>query len=159
MQTRRACRILGAATASLLACAALAAAGTDPASHAPLRVSAAVTRHASIRVAPPASITLSDADVAAGFIDIATPVEVTVQSNVPQGYALLLQRQGAQVLEALVLGLDGGFLVGSGSVATRPATGHGLWRDSIQLRFRFQLAPDATPGKHPWPLAISLMAQ
>lgn len=137
--------------------AALAA----PAAHAQgtLQVSAVVARHASIRIAPPASITISEEDLARGYVDIATPVEVSVQSNVPQGYALVFERHGQQVRQAHVRGPDGALLVGSsGAVASRPPTGQGMWRDRMLLRFRFDLASGARAGEHPWPLNISLMS-
>jgi hypothetical protein len=124
-----------------------------------LLVSAAVARHTSVRIAPPAFITLSEEDVARGYVEIAAPVEVTVQSNVPQGYALVFERQGEQVRQAHVQGPDGALLVGStGAVATRPPAGRGMWRDRLQLRFRFDLAAGARAGQHPWPLNISLMS-
>jgi hypothetical protein len=124
-----------------------------------LQVSAVVARHTSIRIAPPASITLSEQDIARGYVEVAAPVEVTVQSNVPQGYALVFERQGDQVRQAHVQGPDGALLVGStGAVATRPPAGQGMWRDRLQLRFRFDLAAGARAGQHPWPLNISLMS-
>jgi hypothetical protein len=139
--------------------AALLAAGPAHAFQGTLVVSANVARHTSIRIAPPASITLSAEDVARGYVEIAAPVEVTVQSNVPQGYALVFERQGEQVRQAHVQGPDGALLVAStGAVATRPPAGPGMWRDRLQLRFRFDLAAGARPGQHPWPLNISLMS-
>jgi hypothetical protein len=138
------------------------AALAGPAAHAfqdTLQVSAVVPRHASIRIAPPSSITISEQDVARGYVEVATPVEVTVQSNAPQGYALVFERQGEQVRQAHVQGPDGALLVGSSSaVAARPPAGRGMWRDRMLLRFRFDLASNARPGEHPWPLNISLLS-
>lgn len=137
----------------------LVPAGPAHAFQGSMLVSATIARHTSIRIAPPASITLSEEDVARGYIEIAAPVEVTVQSNVPQGYALVFERHGEQVRQAHVQGPDGALLVGStGAVATRPPAGRGMWRDQLQLRFRFDLAAGARAGQHPWPLNISLMS-
>jgi hypothetical protein len=149
-------RLVAALAASWFAVLAL------PAAHAfegTLMVSAVVPRHASIRIAPPPSITISEQDLARGYVEIAAPVEVTVQSNAPQGYALVFERQGEQVRQAHVHGPDGALLVGStAAVAARPPAGRGMWRDRMLLRFRFDLATGARAGEHPWPLAISLMS-
>lgn len=155
----------GVLTRRLVAAAAafcfgvLAPLGAAHALEGTLLVSAVVARHTSIRIAPPAAISISEEDLARGYVEIAAPVEVTVRSNVPQGYALVFERQGEQVRQARVQGPDGALLVGStGVVATRPAAGPGMWSDRLQLRFRFELAPQARAGQHPWPLSISLMS-
>lgn len=141
------------------ACVVLAGIGPARAAEGTLLVSAVIARHTSIRIAPPASISISEEDLARGYVEIAAPVEVTVQSNVPQGYALVFERQGEQVLQAHVQGPDGPLLVGStAATASRPAAGPGMWRDRLQLRFRFDLASGARTGQHPWPLNISLMS-
>lgn len=151
-------------TRALLAMAAvLAATGGQcaPASgeaSAALRVGAVVARHASIRMAQPLSVTLTEADVARGYVDISTPVEVTVQSNVQQGYALVFERQGDHVRQVHVHGLRGEVMVGdTGASSARAATGPGMWRELLQLRFRFDLATGTRPGQHAWPLHISMM--
>lgn len=33
-----------------------------------------------------------------------------------------------------------------------------MWRDLLQLRFRFDLPPGTAPGEYPWPLHISMMS-
>lgn len=121
-------------------------------------VSAVVQRHASIRVTAPASITVSEEDIARGYVDIAAPVDVTVQSNAPQGYALAFERQGDQVRQAHVQGPGGALLAAAGAaIAVRPAPGRGLWRERVQWRLRFDLARGARAGQHPWPLRISML--
>jgi hypothetical protein len=123
-----------------------------------LRVSAIVQRHASIRMAQPLSVTVSEADVARGYVDIATPVEVTVQSNLQQGYALVFERQGEHVRQVHVHGLQGEVMVGdAGASSARAATGGGMWREMLQLRFRFDLAAGTRAGQHAWPLHISML--
>jgi hypothetical protein len=131
------------------------AAGGDTAM---LRVSAVVPRHASIRMAQPLSVTVSEADIARGYVDIATPVEVTVQSNLQQGYALVFERQGEHVRQVHVHGLQGEVLVGDAAASSaRAAPGRGVWREMLQLRFRFELAAGTRAGQHAWPLHISMM--
>jgi hypothetical protein len=127
---------------------------------APLVVTAVIQRRTSIRIAQPASVTVSESDVARGFVEVATPVEVVVQSNAAEGYALVFERHGNAVSEVQVQGLaDGVVFASGGATATRPAAGRGLWRDQLLLRFRFTLAAGTGAGEHPWPVQISLMNQ
>jgi hypothetical protein len=146
-----------------VAMALLAAAGAAPwdghAAEATLRVSAVVPRHTSIRLAPPSSLTISEADVARGYVEVTAPVQVAIQSNVQQGYTLVFQNESEQVRQAVVQGLAAALVVGSGGVsASRPAAGGGMWRETLQLRVRFDLSPQARPGVHAWPLQVSMMS-
>jgi hypothetical protein len=125
----------------------------DPAS---LSVRAAVLPHASVRIAPPATLTLTDADVARGYVELATPVQVETRSNARHGYTLVFQRFGDAVLQARVQGLSTALLVREQGLARREPTGPGMWRDLVQLRIRFELAPGTRAGAHPWPLQISM---
>lgn len=141
----------------------LAAAGAAPwdghAAEATLRVSAVIPRHTSIRLAPPSSFTISEADLARGYVEVAAPVQVSVQSNVQQGYTLVFQNESEQVRQAVVQGLPAALVVGSGgATASRPAAGGGMWRDTLQLRVRFDLSPQARAGVHAWPLQVSMMS-
>lgn len=130
-----------------------------PTAQASLRVTAVVQRFATLRVATPNSIAVSEADVARGYVELAAPVEVMVRSNVAEGYTLAFGRSGPSIERAHVLGLARELVVGSGmAMATRPAAGRGMWRDVLQLRFRFDLAPDTRAGQHPWPIHISMMS-
>jgi hypothetical protein len=127
---------------------------------ASLVVTAVVPRRTSMRIAQPATVTVSESDIARGYVDIAAPVEVVVQSNVAEGYTLVFERQGEQVREVQVQGLASDLvLAGSSAAASRPAAGRGFWRDQLMLRFRFALAADAVAGEHRWPVRISLMNQ
>lgn len=146
--------------AASVMCAAAAGecAPAHQAAEAALSVRAVVQRHASVRLAQPASMTLSAADVARGWVEVVAPVDVLVQSNAPEGYTLAFARHGTQVRQVRVLGLQGELMVGAeGALTARPATGPGMWRETLRLRLRFDLAPDARPGEHAWPLNISMM--
>jgi hypothetical protein len=122
-----------------------------------MRVSAIVQRHASIRVSPPLSLTISDADIARGYVELATPLEIKVRSNVPEGYTLTFDTYGADVRGAAVQSVDAGMSVTStGNALSRPGAGRGTWQETLQLRIRFQLAPQARAGIHAWPLQISM---
>lgn len=146
---------------ALLASAAAhcAPAGSTP-SQATLEVSARVQRHATIRMAQPLTFTISEADVARGYVEVAAPLQLTVQSNVHEGYTLSFACHCEAVRQAHVQGLAADLSVGDAPVqAARPAAGRGVWRDMLQLRVRFDLAPQARPGEHAWPLGISMMSE
>ena len=113
-----------------------------------------------MQVNAPTSFTLSAEDVSRGFIELQVPVQIQVQSNVPQGYTLAFERSGDNVRQA-VLQMSGAVVrVGDGTVLTsRPAPSAGRWRDHLLLRVRFELAADVQRGEHPWPLRISMASQ
>lgn len=144
----------------LLAGAAHAAPDTSPVkAQAKLNVVVVVAPHASVRVAPPAALTVTPEDAARGYVEVQAPLQLEVYSNLPQGYTLMFQRRGEHVRQARVQAPDGEFLVGeAGALRSRPPGGRGLWRDLLQLRVRFELAPGTAPGQYPWPLAISMMS-
>ena len=154
----------GWAALSALAFAAAAAFACAPAhaqgARATLGVTVTVPRHASLRVAQPDSLLVSEEDIARGWIELAAPVEVLVQSNARQGYTLAFERRGALVREVEVRGLGETLrLQGGAATASRPAAGPGLWQDRLLLRLRFTLAPDARAGRHDWPVQISLVSR
>jgi hypothetical protein len=133
--------------------------GSTP-SQSTLEVSARVQRHATIRMAQPLTFTISEADVARGYVEVASPLQLTVQSNVHEGYTLSFACHCEQVRQARVQGLSSELSVSDAPVqAVRPAAGRGVWRDMLQLRVRFDLAPQARPGEHAWPLGISMMSE
>ncbi|MDE2606907.1 MAG: hypothetical protein KGL68_13390 [Burkholderiales bacterium] len=123
-----------------------------------LHVSAVVARHADVSIAQPASITVTAADVARGYLDLPVPVRVVVRGNMAEGYCLLFERSGNEVGEVQVLGLGRPLVVGADeAMSERPAPGRGFWREQLSLQFRIALAPQAVPGEHAWPVRISLM--
>jgi hypothetical protein len=152
-------RALAVVIAFAASTAAQCAPGGSAPSQATLQVSARVQRHATIRMAQPLTFTISEADVARGYVEVESPLQLTVQSNVDEGYALSFACRCEQVRQARVQGLSSELSVGDAPVlTTRPAAGRGVWRDMVQLRVRFDLAPQARPGEHAWPLGISMMS-
>lgn len=123
-----------------------------------LTVRAVVARHAEVHIAHPASITVTAADVARGYLDLPVPVQVEVRGNMREGYCLLFERSGDEVGDVQVLGLGQPLVVGAAeAMSERPAPGSGYWREQLSLQFRIALAPRAVPGEHAWPVRISLL--
>lgn len=129
------------------------------AADATLTVQARIPRHASIRLAPPPPLTITEADIARGWVEAAGPLQVLVRSNVAEGYTLAFAFAGGQVRGARVQGPQQELVVDdAGANLARPAAGAGVWQETLQLRVRFELAPEARAGSHPWPLRISMLA-
>jgi hypothetical protein len=156
--TMRRLAATGLAASLLLAAACEASTGVQASQS--VRVTAVVKRHAAIRLDAPQSLTLSEQDVARGYVDVPSPMEVTVSSNVPQGYVLAVQNRSAQVRAAVLHGLAAPLIIGdSGGSVMRRAPRHGLWSETLSLRIRFELSPQARAGVHAWPLFISMMTE
>lgn len=157
-------RAAGRAWLAFALAGAAALAGGAPAqaqgAQASLSVTAVIARRTSIRIVQPPRVTVSEADVARGFVEVDAPVEVVVQSNAAEGYALAFERHGDAFAQVQVQGLAQPLAFASGgAIANRPAAGRGVWRDQVLLRFRFTLAAGTRAGEHRWPVQISLMNQ
>ena len=128
------------------------------ASETKLTVSATVLKHASLQVlAQPASVVITAADMARGYVDVPSPAQVTVQSNTQDGYLLMFENQGEFFRETLVKGLDSDVQVsaGGGGVAQR-SLGGGMRKNLLNLGFRFVLSDSARLGVYAWPMRLSV---
>ncbi|MDO8719851.1 MAG: hypothetical protein Q7K20_12830 [Polaromonas sp.] len=125
---------------------------------AKLTVSATVSKHASLQVlAQPASVVITAADMARGYVDVLSPAQVAVQSNTQDGYMLMFENQGDFLRQALVKGLDSDVQVsaGGGGVAQR-SSGGGMRKNLLNLGFRFVLSDSARQGVYAWPIRLSV---
>ena len=95
--------LLGVALIGLWLAPAVAVAN---ASEAKLAVSATVMKHASLKVlAQPASVMVTAADIARGYVDVSSPSQVAIQSNSLSGYMLMFATEGEFMRQTLVGGL------------------------------------------------------
>jgi hypothetical protein len=127
---------------------------------AKLTVSATISKHASLQVlAQPASVVITAADMARGYVDVPSPAQVAVQSNTQDGYLLMFENQGDFLRHALVKGLDSDVQVsaGGGGVAQR-SSGSGMRKNLLNLGFRFVLSDSARQGVYAWPMRLSVSA-
>jgi hypothetical protein len=141
-----------------LACLAMINAVAAEAGSGTLAVTATVVKRATLQVlAQPASVLVTDADLARGYVEVPAPVQVAVQSNSPAGYMLVLAGQHDFVREVLMSGLDSDVQVGAhGGMIPQRSAGRGVLRRTLELKFRFVLAKNAQRGEHPWPLQLSV---
>jgi hypothetical protein len=153
----------------LVACALAITVGLAPlATYAPeaeaaqksaaMQVSVSVIANAKMQTAFQATqLSISAADVARGYVEIAAASRFSVATNSRTGYRLEFQPIG-NVFESVQvggfgnlvqLGADGGSVVQRGPFA--PNLEH-------ELSFRFTLHPQTLPGSYPWPLQMSVRA-
>ncbi len=128
-----------------------------------IAVSVTVEPHAALAIhSQPAALTLGAIDIERGYVDVATPTEIEVQSNSREGYVLSIVSglPGVTGLEILGLGSPLGSPVtlagAGGSIIERWSSD--TRRAAVTLRFRLALSPALTPGTYPWPLRLSATA-
>lgn len=140
----------GAAWMGLLAAWPLACAAGE--SRATFLVTAQVTPRVSLEaVSEPAQFTVSQADVAHGYVDVTATYRV--RNNDPAGYVLRLEPRVGYASGVVVSGLDTPValldetveVIASAALATRVLT----------LTFRVALPPTAGAGEYPLPLRVS----
>lgn len=128
------------------------------ADQARVQVSATVLKHASLKVlAQPASVVVTAADIARGYVDVPAPAQVAIKSNSARGYMLEFANDGDFINSILVKGLSNDLqLSPAGGAVMQPYSGHGVTRTTLDLGFRFMLAKSAQAGTYPWPLHLSV---
>jgi hypothetical protein len=126
--------------------------------------SASTTLSVTITVVPRAllrteyqapSVTITEADVAQGYVDVPRATRLQVRTNCANGY--LLAFESTQPIFSAVQ-VSGGDRVSLASGNARVFQPFPTTTDDMELSYRFVLAPDARPGEYPWPIAVSLTA-
>ena len=126
------------------------------ADQAKLTVSATVLKRASLKVlAQPTSLTLTEADVARGYIEVPAPAQVAVKNNSNEGYMLVVANRGDFVRRLRVRGLGDEVQIGASGGFVRQPGGPVVTR-VLDLGFRFELSESAQPGVYPWPVQLSV---
>ena len=147
------------AVAAGLAVPALPAPAAE--SEAALRVSARVMKHLRLKVvAQPATVHVTPADVARGYVEVPARMQLLVETNSDDGYGVALANHLSEAFrDTRVTGLGGSDLrFSTDSIAMRQATlGRGMRRETLDLGFRFELAPGTPSGTYPWPVQVGLL--
>jgi len=135
------------------------ATSTPAASSAAFTVGARVRPIARIeRLAAPAAILLTDADLARGWVDLPEPVNLEVRANTRGGCDLQLDLDTDVALAIEIGGLrPEPVLLGSGGRFGPTLTGPGRARLSLPLRLH--LAPGVRAGLQPFPVRLSAAAR
>ena len=104
----------------------------------------------------PASIPVSAEDVARGFVTVTGP-RIDLLSNDRQGYAVRAELHGNTFTAARIAGLPAAITATreSGLAQMPPMVGRAR-PQPYRVTYELQLAKDASPGQHPWPVALTL---
>jgi hypothetical protein len=130
------------------------ACGSAAAQSSQMQVNARVAHYFRLNVlSQPRTIEVTAQDVARGYVDVPAPMELALESNSPNGYSLMFQRDGGEFAGAQVSGLGQSVQVaGHAAIGWRP----NARRETMQFEVRLQLAPQQAPGSYRWPLQISI---
>jgi hypothetical protein len=121
-------------------------------------VSATVLKQATLKVlSQPASVSVTPADIARGYVDVAMPAQVAVKSNSARGFMLEFASEGDFFRQMVVRGLASDVQLGAaGGAVMQPAAATGITRAQLDLEFRFVLADSAQPGSYSWPVHLTV---
>jgi hypothetical protein len=121
-----------------------------------IAVSATVPAQASgqlVQQSP--ELTITDADIARGYVDVPAGSQLQVTSNNPAGYVIDFFTRLPIFASVRVTNASGSADLGpeGGTIVERGQVGRNL---PLSLTYRFMLAASAQPGTYAWPLALSV---
>lgn len=149
-------RLVGVAVAAATLFAGVAPGPAIAAGSHQVNIQATVLRHAAISaLRMPHSVQITQADAERGYVELAEPVEVELRSNDAHGLMLDFAVNSPQLRAVAVQATEGAELRSGGQVFV-PKVERGLRTQSVSLRLRLVLAPDAAPGTIAHPFAVSL---
>jgi hypothetical protein len=100
------------------------------------------------------TLTITQADVKRGYVDVSGATHLHVQSNVRGDVFLNFHLVAAVFDKVKITGLIGTVELGStGGTMRQPNV---MPQMELYLSYRFFLVPGVRPGDHPWPLALSV---
>lgn len=136
----------------LLALVAVAGARADT-RRAQFLVQATVPARAALAaVEQPTHLSVSEADLARGYVDVTA--RYTVVSNAPAGWLLQLSPRLGITHRVEVRGLSATLVVqGDGVEIFRPRTSR---EEPLELDYRFVLAPGVEPGTYELPIHVAV---
>ncbi len=125
---------------------------------AKLTVTATILKRASLQVlAQPASVVVTAADIARGYVDVPSPLQIMVQNNSRDGYMLTFESQADFMRQTLVRGMGNDVqLEATGGSIAQAASGRGMQKTTLDLGFRFIFAESARQGVYAWPMRLSV---
>jgi hypothetical protein len=122
-----------------------------------LTVSARVLPFTRVQVvSAPRQVTIAANDVQRGYVDVETPVQLSVSSNDPRGVLLMMASMSEWIDRADVSGPSGIVLLRrNGGFVPLSSASLGRQHSAHLLQFRLFLAKDTPPGVHAWPIQVS----
>ena len=133
---------------------ALMAAAQQPA--ATLRVSAIVAPRVSVTASAPQTLQITDLDRKRGYVQIAQPAEIRIESNVPDGVLLDVRVPRGLFTAVRIDGDTTADLSGEGGmIAVRWNTPTSGGPVRMRWQYRFLLDPALPPGSYEWPVQVA----
>ena len=108
-----------------------------------------------VRNVPPAVEVLAS-DVERGYVDVAKPTQLDVQSNSRDGYVLNVLPRTNLFSQVQVRGLDSRVELGADGGAVVQRWNQNERRRALSLTYRFVLAQGVQPGSYPWPVQLDI---
>lgn len=108
-----------------------------------------------VRTAPP-SIDVSTIDIERGYVDVARPTQLDVQSNSINGYVLNVLPRTNLFAQVQVRGLDSRVELGSDGGTVVQRWNQNERHKSLSLTYRFVLQQGVQPGSYPWPVQLDV---
>ena len=123
-------------------------------SGAKLTVTARVMAHSNLKVLfQVREITITNADIKKGYIDLKMASRIETRSNSPAGYLLNFEGMSWPFKHIEIYGLANEVLITTGSSFVHQPAARGP--NTVDLSYRFVLSEDAKPGTYAWPLTLS----
>ncbi len=117
-------------------------------SGAQLVLSAVVAKNAHVAVRHhPATIQLSEADIARGYVDVASGPHIDVSTNSREGLLVSFLASGDAVRAVQLRGTAGDSIL-------LPGPARGVAKHRIEPGYRLILTPAARPGTYAWPVQV-----
>ncbi len=149
-------RVTFAAMCGTLAVSTIAPAVEAAQARNQIAVSAVVPAQAIGQVVQQSSeITITDADIARGYVDVPAGSQLRVTSNNPAGYVIDFFTRLPIFRSVRVSNANGSADLGpeGGTIIERGQMGRNL---PLNLAYRFMLTATAEPGTYAWPLALNV---
>ena len=121
---------------------------------AQIQVSAKVASRTTLKMLwQPSDITITEKDIARGYVDAPSASRIEVRNNNPQGYLLVFEGLNGPFRKTLVRGMEREVQIGPGAgLVPMP---HARGPVTMELSYRFFLSENARPGTYSWPLTLS----
>ena len=121
---------------------------------AQIQVSAKVASRTTLKMLwQPSDITITEKDIARGYVDAPSASLIEVRNNNPRGYLLVFEGLNGPFRKTLVRGMEREVQIGPGAgLVPMP---HARGPVTMELSYRFFLSENARPGTYSWPLTLS----
>jgi hypothetical protein len=102
----------------------------------------------------PTDLTITQQDIATGYINIEAGTVMHVTCNDPNGYFLNFYIED-RMINAADVKINGRIVTVQAGTGLIRQPFHGISGETVEITYRFYLAPDLKPGSYRWPLTVA----